>query len=92
MQLNWSLSLHKYMYFRYAALCLFLCAKWGPGNKPNMTQYAVTYVFLPPQEWRHAHGMRCLGIPNTAHFASVTNIADALACRLMCVQLLVAYL
>jgi len=20
-------------------------------------------------EWRHAHGMRCLGIPNTAHFA-----------------------
>ncbi|WAR08983.1 SF3A3-like protein [Mya arenaria] len=21
-------------------------------------------------EWRHAHGMRCLGIPNTAHFAN----------------------
>lgn len=30
-------------------------------------------------EWRHAHGMRCLGIPNTAHFANVTRIADALA-------------
>ncbi|XP_033114410.1 splicing factor 3A subunit 3-like [Anneissia japonica] len=30
-------------------------------------------------EWRHAHGMRCLGIPNTAHFANVTNIEDALA-------------
>lgn len=29
-------------------------------------------------EWRHAHGMRCLGIPNTAHFANVTHIADAL--------------
>lgn len=29
-------------------------------------------------EWRHAHGMRCLGIPNTAHFANVTSIEDAL--------------
>lgn len=33
------------------------------------------------QEWRHAHGMRCLGIPNTAHFANVTQIEDALACK-----------
>ena len=24
--------------------------------------------------------MRCLGIPNTAHFANVTQIEDALAC------------
>ncbi|XP_028317381.1 splicing factor 3A subunit 3 isoform X2 [Gouania willdenowi] len=30
-------------------------------------------------EWRHAHGMRCLGIPNTAHFANVTQIEDAVA-------------
>ncbi|XP_028411958.1 splicing factor 3A subunit 3-like [Dendronephthya gigantea] len=30
-------------------------------------------------EWRHAHNMRCLGIPNTAHFANVTQITDALA-------------
>ena len=30
-------------------------------------------------EWRHAHGMRSLGIPNTAHFANVTLIEDALA-------------
>lgn len=30
-------------------------------------------------EWRHAHGMRCLGIPNTAHFANVTAIEDAMA-------------
>lgn len=29
-------------------------------------------------EWRHAHGMRCLGIPNTAHFANITQIEDAL--------------
>ena len=25
--------------------------------------------------------MRCLGIPNTAHFANVTNITDARACK-----------
>lgn len=31
-------------------------------------------------EWRHAHGMRCLGIPNTAHFANVTQIEDAITC------------
>lgn len=42
------------------------------------------YVYKGPKayqrhfaEWRHAHGMRCLGIPNTAHFANVTNIEDA---------------
>jgi len=28
-------------------------------------------------EWRHAHGMRCLNIPNTAHFVGVTKIKDA---------------
>ena len=37
--------------------------------------------FTPTQEWRHAHGMRCLGIPNTAHFANVTLIEDAVACN-----------
>lgn len=30
-------------------------------------------------EWRHANGMRCLGIPNTAHFANITQIEDALS-------------
>ncbi|KAI1731936.1 pre-mRNA-splicing factor SF3A3, of SF3a complex, prp9 domain-containing protein [Ditylenchus destructor] len=29
-------------------------------------------------EWRHSHGMRCLGIPNTAHFANITKISDAM--------------
>ena len=29
-------------------------------------------------EWRHAHGMRCLGIPNTAHFANVTQVTRVL--------------
>ncbi|CAM0138012.1 unnamed protein product [Umbelopsis sp. WA50703] len=29
------------------------------------------------QEWRHAHGMRALGIPNTRHFHEITQIDDA---------------
>lgn len=29
-------------------------------------------------EWRHAFGMRCLKIPNTAHFKEITKIEDAL--------------
>ncbi|KAK2952417.1 putative Splicing factor 3A subunit 3 [Blattamonas nauphoetae] len=29
------------------------------------------------QEWRHAHGMRALGIPNTAHFHHITSISEA---------------
>jgi len=30
-------------------------------------------------EWRHAYGMRALGIPNTKHFMHITKIEDALA-------------
>lgn len=30
-------------------------------------------------EWRHAFGMRCLKIPNTAHFKEVTKIEDAIS-------------
>ena len=29
------------------------------------------------QEWQHAYGMRCLGIPNTKHFHDITLIEDA---------------
>ena len=29
------------------------------------------------QEWRHSHGMSCLGIPNTKHFHGITLIEDA---------------
>lgn len=29
-------------------------------------------------EWRHAQGMNALGIPNTAHFANITKIKDAI--------------
>lgn len=28
-------------------------------------------------QWRHANGMRALGIPNTTHFKEITSIADA---------------
>ena len=31
------------------------------------------------QEFRHAHGMKCLGIPNTKHFHDITQIEDAIA-------------
>ena len=30
-------------------------------------------------EWRHAHGMRCLGVPNTKHFHDMTSIAAVVA-------------
>jgi len=30
------------------------------------------------QEWRHAYGMKCLRIPNSAHFREVTEIEHAL--------------
>ena len=30
------------------------------------------------QEWRHAHGMRCLRIPNTMHFREITRIEEAM--------------
>lgn len=30
------------------------------------------------QEWKHAHGMRCLGVPNTKHFHDITIIEDVL--------------
>ncbi|MBA0770568.1 hypothetical protein Gotri_019187 [Gossypium trilobum] len=29
------------------------------------------------KEWRHQHGMRCLGIPNTKNFNEITNIQEA---------------
>ena len=28
------------------------------------------------QEWRHAYGMKCLGVPNTKHFHDMTLIED----------------
>jgi splicing factor 3A subunit 3 len=31
------------------------------------------------KEWRHQHGMRCLGIPNTKNFHEITSIKDAIA-------------
>lgn len=31
------------------------------------------------QEWKHAYGMRCLGVPNTKHFHDITSIDEVLA-------------
>jgi len=31
------------------------------------------------QEWRHAHAMRCLGIPNTRHFHEISKMNEARA-------------
>ena len=31
------------------------------------------------QEWRHSHGMKCLGIPNMKQFYGITSISDAFA-------------
>ncbi|KAJ3176528.1 hypothetical protein HDU87_005222 [Geranomyces variabilis] len=44
------------------------------GNFVYMGRKAFDKHF---QEWRHAHGMRCLGIPNTRHFHEITLIDDA---------------
>ncbi|RUS18002.1 splicesome-associated protein, partial [Endogone sp. FLAS-F59071] len=46
------------------------------GNYVYMGRKAFDKHF---QEWRHAHGMRCLGIPNTRHFHEITMIEDAYA-------------
>lgn len=52
---------------------LVLCVQLFP--------FRIVLCFSLLQEWRHAHGMRCLGIPNTAHFANVTQIEDAVSCK-----------
>ncbi|RUS25551.1 hypothetical protein BC938DRAFT_471988, partial [Jimgerdemannia flammicorona] len=49
------------------------------GNYVYMGRKAFDKHF---QEWRHAHGMRCLGIPNTRHFHEITMIEDAYARKL----------
>ena len=43
------------------------------GNYVYMGRRAFDQHFY---EWRHAHGMKCLGIPNTRHFFQVTRIDD----------------
>ncbi len=48
------------------------------GNYIYMGRKAFEKHF---QEWRHAHGMRCLGIPNLRQFNEITQIEDVLACR-----------
>ncbi|CAO3584513.1 unnamed protein product [Absidia cylindrospora] len=46
------------------------------GNYVYMGRKAFDKHF---QEWRHAHGMRCLGLPNSRQFHEITKIDDAYA-------------
>ncbi len=61
----------------------------------NFTYYGRKNFDNHFQEWRHAHGMRCLGlslvlirklrrtgIPNSRHFRDVTQIQDAVDCNI----------
>jgi splicing factor 3A subunit 3 len=43
------------------------------GNFVYMGRRAFDQHFY---EWRHNHGMKCLGVPNTSHFFQVTQIED----------------
>jgi len=45
----------------------------------NFTYYGRRAFEQHFTEWRHAHGMRCLRIPNSKHFHGVTNMEDAVA-------------
>lgn len=59
------------------------CCKYGKSNSAPVWRPVGDSCYFDhfAQEWRHANGMRCLGIPNTAHFANVTKIEDATACK-----------
>merc|ERR1712146_43667 len=53
-------------------------------NVPYVCEICGNHTYFGPKafkehftDWRHAHGLRCLGIPNTKHFRGVTKIADA---------------
>ncbi len=43
------------------------------GGHIYMGRQAFDRHFL---EWRHAYGLKCLGIPNSKHFRDITKIAD----------------
>ena len=43
------------------------------GNFVYMGRRAFDQHFY---EWRHSHGMKCLGIPNTSHFFQITKIDE----------------
>ena len=43
------------------------------GNFVYMGRRAFDQHFY---EWRHSHGMKCLGIPNTSHFFQITKIEE----------------
>uniref|UniRef100_A0AC35U488 Matrin-type domain-containing protein n=1 Tax=Rhabditophanes sp. KR3021 TaxID=114890 RepID=A0AC35U488_9BILA len=53
-------------------------------NLPYPCEICGNHVYKGPKnfqkhftEWRHSHGLRCLGIQNSAHFVNITNATDA---------------
>lgn len=54
--------------------CRFPCEVCG--NYVYLGRKAFDQHF---SEWRHSHGMRCLGVPNTRHFFQITKIAEVMA-------------
>uniref|UniRef100_A0A2K5RV95 Matrin-type domain-containing protein n=1 Tax=Cebus imitator TaxID=2715852 RepID=A0A2K5RV95_CEBIM len=79
--LGWDGKPISYRLFKLHALNInYNCEICGNYTYPGPKAFQQHFA-----EWRHAHGMRCLGIPNTAHFANVTQIEDAvsLECKLV---------
>lgn len=50
----------------------YLCEICGGHSYRGMKPFQKHFA-----EWRHAHGMRCLAIPNTVHFSGITKIDEA---------------
>ncbi|KAL3898355.1 MAG: hypothetical protein SGPRY_012857 [Prymnesium sp.] len=50
---------------------------WGPRAYERHFQASWPSVRSFLSEWRHAYGMKCLGIPNTKPFHGITLIEDA---------------
>jgi splicing factor 3A subunit 3 len=50
------------------------------GNFVYMGRKAFEKHFT---EWRHTHGLKCLGIPNSKHFLEITMINDAIQCKII---------
>ena len=57
------------------------CFASGSLSVPVFFLFFFLFVclFSNAMQWRHTHGMRCLGIPNTIHFQDITKINDAVA-------------
>ncbi|KAI9144797.1 hypothetical protein BKA69DRAFT_1172743 [Paraphysoderma sedebokerense] len=58
----------------------FQVSVWVFQRHRNLAKlFKIENLTISSQEFRHAHGMRCLGIPNSRHFHEITSIEDAYA-------------